>query len=98
MTELAILEIELHQIYQSKSRKVLVRVTGFSRHGMDCSITMIHYTNLVPTEDYPAYTNWTMDESMFLRRFENVIMQPVQIRNLSTEKIMFSDGTTMLLE
>lgn len=86
MTALAILEIEQHQIYQSKSRKVLVRVTGFSKHGMDCSIAMVHYTNLVPTEDYPADTSWVMDESMFLRRFENVIMYPVGLCSLNSQK------------
>jgi hypothetical protein len=98
MSDQEILEIELDQYYQSKSRKVLVRVTGFSRHGMDCSIQMIHYVNVFPTEDYPTGTNWVIDESMFLRRFETTVMQPVTISNLSIKEIMFSDGTTMSLE
>ena len=60
--------VEPKKVYVSPSGIGFV-VDEIRRHGQDCSLAMVCYTNLDPTKDYPAGTKWTIAESMFLARF-----------------------------
>ena len=61
-------KVEPKKVYVSPSG-IRFRVDEIRRHGQDCSLAMVCYTNLEPTKDYPAGTKWTIAESMFLARF-----------------------------
>ncbi|WP_432372328.1 hypothetical protein ACRPHP_07210 [Pantoea allii] len=43
-----------------------------AKHGQDCSIPMIVYTNLEATKDYPMLEKWVISESFFLKTFSEV--------------------------
>lgn len=64
-----IYQISVGKIYYTKNNKIPVYVTGFSKHAMDCSVSMVHYINLKPTQDNPLHTKWVIEESIFLKRF-----------------------------
>lgn len=61
-------KVEPKKVYVSPSG-IRFRVDEIRRHGQDCSLAMVCYTNLDPTKDYPVGTKWTIAESMFLARF-----------------------------
>jgi hypothetical protein len=63
--------IEEQKVYKSPTGKPF-RVLYLARHAQDCSWPMVVYTNLEPTKDAPAYTMWTIAESIFLRTFSDV--------------------------
>ncbi len=47
----------------------LFEILGKTRYALNCEIVMIRYTNLEPTKDYPAGTQWSLEESIFIKQF-----------------------------
>ena len=47
----------------------LFEILGFTRYGLNCSVTMVRYTNITPTKDYPAGTEWSLELDIFLKTF-----------------------------
>ena len=41
-----------------------------AKHGQDCSLAMIVYTNIEPTHDRPVGEIWVITESLFIRLFK----------------------------
>ena len=41
-----------------------------AKHGQDCSLAMIVYTNIEPTHDRPVGEIWVIAESLFIRLFK----------------------------
>jgi hypothetical protein len=62
--------IEPQKTYRSPSG-IRFQVICLARHAQDCSWPMVVYTNLEPTKDAPAYTMWTIAESIFMRTFSH---------------------------
>lgn len=59
--------IEKH-FYRSPSGTPF-RVKEIASHGQDCSLSMIVYTNVEATKDYPADKTWVISESLFMKQF-----------------------------
>lgn len=76
-------EVKVKLIYVSPSGIRFV-VDEIRRHGQDHSLTMVCYTNLDPTKDYPAGTKWAIAESMFLARFS-------EYEGPETRRVVFLD-------
>lgn len=62
-------EVEVDVIYISRTGREFI-VCDIGRHTQDCSITIIHYKNLKPTDDAPEMTSWFITESLFLKLFD----------------------------
>ena len=54
--------------YLSKSG-IEFKVLHLGKHGQDCTLPMVVYTNLTPTKDAPALTVWVMGETLFMKLF-----------------------------
>lgn len=63
-------EVEEGRHYWSKSGYEC-KVLHIGRHGQDCSIIMITYTNVDETFDSPPGVVWSLSEYMFLTRFSD---------------------------
>lgn len=63
--------VEEKKSYKSPSGKVFV-VLHLARHAQDCSWNMVVFQNILPTEDAPAGTVWTLAESIFMRTFSEI--------------------------
>lgn len=66
-----LLEVEVGHSYVSASG-YLCKVLHTGRHAQDCSVAMVTYTNLVETFDSPVGLIWSLEESIFLKRFSEV--------------------------
>lgn len=60
--------VEVGKEYLSPSG-LRFKVLHLAKHGQDCSLPMVVYTNLEPTHDRPANEIWTIEESLFLKLF-----------------------------
>lgn len=47
------------------------KVLHLAKHGQNCSLPMVVYTNLEPT-DYPPGEVWVIEESLFLKTFREL--------------------------
>lgn len=65
-----LLEVEVGQTYWSQGG-YRCKVLHTGRHGQDCSISMVVYTNLVGTFDSPPGIIWVLEESIFLKSFND---------------------------
>lgn len=63
-------EVKDGVVYKSKRSGIPFRVKEIARHAQDCSIEMVVYQNCVTTEDYPPFTTWVIEMSLFLKRFD----------------------------
>lgn len=61
-------EVAPLSIVYSKSG-IRFKVLCLARHGQDCSIPMVVYTNLEKTVDAEVGTVWVIEESIFMQRF-----------------------------
>jgi len=61
--------VEIGSVYLSSSG-IKFRVDDVRKHGQDCSLAMVCYTNLEPTKDSPTGTGWVISESLFLKLFD----------------------------
>lgn len=62
-------EVIPHSTVKSKSG-LRFKVLHLARHGQDCSIPMVVYTNLEKTIDAEIGTIWVIEESIFMQRFK----------------------------
>lgn len=63
-----IIEVEIGETYFSGSGLPFT-VRGRSWYGLNCSVPFIEYTNTLPTKDKPAGHKWVLEESIFIKRF-----------------------------
>lgn len=61
-------EVEIGKRYLSYSGRPFV-VAGFMRYALNCSVNVVRYQNLLPTDDAEALSDWCVEESVFLRTF-----------------------------
>lgn len=72
-------DLAVGQVHYSQNSKTPFKIVKLSKHGQDCSIRMVTYQALKPTWDSPAGTEFTVEESHYLRtflegpRFERVV-------------------------
>jgi hypothetical protein len=59
------------EVYKS-SKGIKFKVLHLGRHGQDCSIPMVVYTNIEKTSDADIGTIWVISESIFLNRFNEI--------------------------
>lgn len=50
----------------------IFKILNRGRYGFNCSVSMISYTNLEPTDDAPAGTVWFLEEDFFIKKFTEV--------------------------
>jgi len=65
-----LIEVEPLSIVTSKSG-LRFKVICKARHGQDCSVPMVVYTNIDATKDAKIGTVWAIAESIFLSRFNS---------------------------
>lgn len=60
--------VEERTTYLSQSG-IPFHVLYIGKHGQDCTVPMVIYTNIEPTKDAAVGTIWTMEESLFMKLF-----------------------------
>lgn len=60
--------VEEGTVYKSRS-DIPFLVLYIGKHGQDCSLPMVVYTNLTDTSDTTKKTIWAMEESLFMKLF-----------------------------
>lgn len=63
-----IVEVIAGRRYRSASG-YLFKVKEIAAHAQDCSIAMVVYVNLEPTFDAAPGKTWVLEETIFLKRF-----------------------------
>ena len=64
-----IYELEINRIYLSRTGQRFKLLKKGVRYALDCSIFMVVFTNINPTKDQPAGTEWILDEDTFIKTF-----------------------------
>lgn len=69
MDKLPLNELEVGlKVYTYRTDRPFV-ISGFSRYALNCTIQMIHFNNLLPTDDAPVGQTWTLEEDIFRKQF-----------------------------
>ncbi len=63
-----IFEVQERRTYLSRSG-IKFAVLHKAKHGQNCTLPVVVYTNLEPTSDRPVGEIWTMEESLFMKLF-----------------------------
>ena len=63
-----IFEVQENTTYLSRSG-IKFAVLYKAKHGQDCTLPIVVYTNLEPTSDRPVGEIWTMEETLFMKLF-----------------------------